>query len=52
MERDITDEYFCLVPFSDKVTNVQDINDFNYFVGNCVHAFLDDNGYSIYEDEY
>lgn len=51
LERDLKDEYRCLVPFGDTVSDVNDIDDFNHFVGDCVHAFLDDNDYSVYDDE-
>lgn len=50
-ERNLKDEYRCLVPFGDTVSDVNDIDDFNHFVGDCVHAFLDDNDYSVYDDE-
>ena len=50
-ERELKDEYRCLVPFGDTISDVNDIDDFNHFVGDCVHAFLDDNNYSVYDDE-
>lgn len=28
------------------------MSDFNRFIGESVHAFLDDNEYSVYEDVY
>lgn len=50
--RNITDEYFCHTPFLGKCTSVASMSDFNRFVGESVHAFLDDNEYSVYEDVY
>lgn len=50
-ERNISGEYFCVAPFSGEIKNVQDITDFNCFVGDCVHAFLDDNDYSVYDED-
>ena len=49
-ERNLKDEYKCFVPFGDTVSSVNDIDDFNRFIGDCVHAFLDDNDYSVYDD--
>ena len=51
-ERNISDEYLCSAPFAGERTNVQDIDDFNCFVGDCVHAFLDDNNYQVCDEEY
>lgn len=50
-ERNISDEYRCYEPFGDYHKMVESIRDFNKFVGDCVGAFLDDNNYSVVDDE-
>lgn len=50
VERGICDKYKCLKPFGGVYSDVGQINDFNHFVGGCVHAFLDDNNYDTSED--
>ena len=51
-ERSISDGYRCYEPFGDYKQSIEAITDFNKFIGDCVGAFLDDNGYSVcdYED--
>lgn len=51
MERNICDEYRNYHPFGDYSQTIEDISDFNKFVGDCVGAFLDDNGYYVYDDK-
>lgn len=47
-ERNLSDEYKCYHPFGDYAKSIEDIPDFNKFIGDSVGAFLDDNGYDAY----
>lgn len=51
MERNISDEYLHYHPFGDYAQTIEDISNFNKFIGDCVGAFLDDNGYLVNDDE-
>ena len=51
MERNISDSYRCYRPFSDYAKTIDDITDFNKFVGDSVSAFLDDNNYRVNDYE-
>lgn len=49
--KELKEEYECLEPFGSVKQNIKDIKDVNMFIGDCVHAFLDDNCYFISDDE-
>lgn len=44
LERNITDEYECCI-----IEKANTLSDFNRFIGDSVHAFLDDNNYDFYD---
>lgn len=46
-ERNISDGYRCYHPFGDYAKTIEDISNFNKFIGDCVGAFLDDNFYDV-----
>jgi hypothetical protein len=48
-ERNISDAYKHYNAFDDYSKTIEEVTDFNAFIGNCVHAFLDDNGYDAYD---
>ena len=50
-ERDISDSYRHYRPFGDYAQTIDDITDFNKFVGDSVGAFLDDNNYRVNDYE-
>lgn len=50
-ERNISDEYQHYNAFGNCSETIQDISNFNRFIGNCVDAFLDDNNYYVDDDE-
>lgn len=50
-ERNISDGYRCYEPFGDYAQTIDDIRDFNKFIGDSVHSFLDDNLYDVVDDE-
>lgn len=51
-ERNISDGYRCYHPFGDYAKTIEDIPNFNKFIGDSVGAFLDDNFYDVIDDEY
>ena len=50
-ERNLSDEYQHYNAFGSCSKTIQNISNFNRFIGNCVDAFLDDNGYCVVDDE-
>lgn len=50
-ERNISDGYRCYEPFGDYAQTIEGIRDFNKFIGDSVHSFLDDNFYDVVDDE-
>ena len=50
-ERNISDEYQHYNAFEGCSETIQDISNFNRFIGNCVEAFLDDNNYYVVDNE-
>ena len=51
VERYISEEYQHYYAFANYAQTIEDISNFNRFIGNCVDAFLDDNGYCVVDDE-
>lgn len=49
VERNISDSYKHYNAFDDYSKTIEEVTDFNAFIGNCVHAFLDDNLYDAYD---
>ena len=50
-ERDISDGYRHYQPFGDYERTIEDIKNFNKFIGDCVGSFLDDNFYDVHDDD-
>ena len=50
-ERNISDSYRYYRPFGGYAQTIDDITDFNKFIGDSVGAFLDDNNYSVNDYE-
>lgn len=51
MERGISDGYKHYNAFDNYSKSVEQISDFNDFIGKCVGAFLDDNLYYVCDDD-
>lgn len=50
-ERGIRDGYKHYNAFDDYSKSIEQVSDFNAFIGSCVHAFLDDNLYYVIDDD-
>ena len=50
-ERNISDGYRCYHPFGGYAKTIENITNFNKFIGDCVGSFLDDNFYDVIDEE-
>lgn len=51
-ERSISDGYKHYNAFGGYSERIEDITNFNIFIGNCVRAFLEDNFYYVIDDNW